>query len=344
MSSSSAPDTTEQSPETVSEAPAAAPEFASMPEPASGSVAEAALAYLRRCMRAWHLHEPGARLGEDPEQLHDLRIAARRLEATLRELRPVLPESFLRVRPTLKSILHSLGEARDLDMALIELQAFRRELPKADRDSLAPLEKHLEAERARARVRMLSVLDSLWIQKHLQDFGSLLAAPPAPTHASPAPLKEAPDLIRSRYKKLRKAADKLKSDSSVKAYHKVRGHVKKLRYALEALADIYGKPADEMLRSLRRWQEKLGVQQDSAIACRRLSALASAPPRDIPPGTLFSMGRLAEHHARAALRARKLYAKDYRKVRQGWKRLRSTVEAPAVVVAPATPADAEAVN
>ena len=54
----------------------------------------------------------------------------------------------------------------------------------------------------------------------------------------------------------------------MEAYHEVRGQVKKLRYALEAVAAIYGKPADEMLRALRRWQEKLGVQQDAAVASR----------------------------------------------------------------------------
>jgi CHAD domain-containing protein len=102
--------------------------------------------------------------------------------------------------------------------------------------------------------------------------------------------------------------------------------VKKLRYALDAVAVIYGKPADDMLRPLRRWQEKLGVQQDAAVAGRRLKALASAPPKGIPPETLFLMGRLAEHYASAAVRARKLCAKGYKKVRGRWKRLRMEFE------------------
>jgi CHAD domain-containing protein len=110
--------------------------------------------------------------------------------------------------------------------------------------------------------------------------------------------------------------------------------VKKFRYTLEAVAVIYGKPADEMLRTLRRWQEKLGVQQDAAIAIRRLKALASAPPKGIPPETLFLMGRLAEHYASAAVRARKLYTKGYRKVRGRWKRLRMKFEDSAVNDAP----------
>jgi CHAD domain-containing protein len=102
--------------------------------------------------------------------------------------------------------------------------------------------------------------------------------------------------------------------------------VKKLRYALEAVAVIYGKPADEMLRALRRWQEKLGVQQDATVASRRLQTLAGAPPKGFPPETLFLMGRLAEHYASDAARARKLYAKGYRRVRGRWKRLRMKLD------------------
>jgi CHAD domain-containing protein len=158
----------------------------------------------------------------------------------------------------------------------------------------------------------------------------LLAAPSAASQQSsttPTPaLDAAPDMIRRRYRKVRKGADLLRLNSSAEAYHEVRGRVKKLRYALEAVTVIYGKPADEMLRALRRWQEKLGVQQDAAVASRRLQTLASAPPKGFPPETLFLMGRFAEHYASAAVRARKLYAKGYRRVRGRWKKLRMKLE------------------
>jgi CHAD domain-containing protein len=107
-----------------------------------------------------------------------------------------------------------------------------------------------------------------------------------------------------------------------------------LRYALEAVADIYGKPADEMLRALRSWQERLGVQQDAAVASDRLRALASTPPKGIPPETFFLMGRFEEHYARAAVQARKRFAKSYRRVRGRWKRLRMKFEDSAVNDAP----------
>ncbi len=256
--------------------------------------------------------------------MHDLRVAGRKLDAILRQFRPYLPEPLLRIRPTLKTVLRALGSARDLDVALIELEAFSRGLPEAEREDAEPLRRHLVSEGGRARARMLSVLDSIWVQKNLQELTSLVAAPSAASQPSSPErvLQAAPELIRRRYRKLRKGADLLTTGSSTEAYHEVRGRVKKLRYVLEAVAVIYGKPADAMLRTLRRWQEKLGVQQDAAVASRRLKALASAPPKGIPPETLFLMGRLAEHYASTAIRARKLSAKGYRKVRGRWKRLR----------------------
>ena len=76
-------------------------------------------------------------------------------------------------------------------------------------------------------------------------------------------------------------------------------------------------------------------QHDAAVASRRLTALASAPPKGIPSETVFLMGRLAEHHAAAAARARKFHARAYRKVRGRWKKLRMKFKEPAVDRAPA---------
>ncbi|HEY3851089.1 MAG TPA: CHAD domain-containing protein, partial [Steroidobacteraceae bacterium] len=200
---------------------------------------------------------------------------------------------------------------------------------------------YLSSERVRARARMLSVLDSASVQKSLHKLASLLSASSAATQQSslePA-LNVAPQMLRQRYRKIRKSADQLTPDSSMELYHQVRGHVKKLRYVLEAVGVIYGKPADEMLRALRRWQEKLGVQQDAAVASRRLKTLAGAPPKGFPPETLFLMGRLAEHYASSAMRARKLHSKGYRKVRGRWKKLRGKFQASPLNDAAQTPSD-----
>jgi CHAD domain-containing protein len=314
-----------------------AQEFARTTVDASMTLAEVAMANLRRYLADWHLHEPGARLGDDPEELHDLRVAGRRLDAILRQFQSFLPADFLKVRTTLKSVLTALGHARDLDVALGELQIFRRKLPKSDRVAIEPLKEHLLSERSRARAQMLSVLDSIWVQKNLQELTSLLTAPfAAPETSAPdLALHTSPGLIRQRFRKLRKRAGLLGADSSTDEYHEVRGQVKKLRYTLEAVAALYGKPANDMIRALRRWQENLGLQQDAAVAMRRLNDLAGAKPKGIPAETLFLMGRLAERHLGAARQARKRCATGYRKVRGKWKKLRTKFEEATANEAPA---------
>jgi CHAD domain-containing protein len=332
--------------------PAPAPTFAPTEVCGSMPMREVARANLRRYLSVWHSHEFGARLGDDPEELHDMRVAVRRLDGILRQFKSSLPTSILRIRPIIKKLLRSLGDVRDLDVALCELEIFGGELPESDRAGVEPLKRHLLTQREGVRDRMLSVLDSASVQNGLHSLASLLAAAPtaSPTvapHAVPtaAPTAvqqstgelaryAAPAMLRLRYRKLRKRADKLASGSSTEAYHEVRGQLKKLRCALEAVAVIYGKPADEMLRVLRRWQESLGVQQDAAVASRRLAALALAPPKDLAPETLFLMGRLAEHYVSAGARARKRHAKGYRKVRRLWRRLRGRFETLAINEAP----------
>ena len=69
---------------------------------------EVAQANLRRYLSVWHSHEFGARLGDDPEELHDMRVAARRLDGILRQFKSWLPASFLRFRPIIKKVLRTL--------------------------------------------------------------------------------------------------------------------------------------------------------------------------------------------------------------------------------------------
>jgi triphosphatase len=308
-------------------APAPPPELAPTAVTASMRIDEVALANLRRYLSSWDLHEPGARLGDDPEELHDLRVAGRRLDAILRQFGAYLPASLVRIRPTLKKVLRGLGEARDLDVALLELDAFSGELSEADQASLEPLKRHLRSERARARTKMLTLLDSSAVQKDLGQLRLELAEPSSTAEVPGAPaLEVVPQLIRTRYKKVRKGANALTPGSPTESYHAVRGSVKKLRYALESVAVIFGKPANGMVRSLRRWQEKLGMQQDADVAGRRLHTLAATPPKGLPPETLFLMGRLAEHYAGCASKARKRHPRAYRKVRGRWKTLKSKLE------------------
>ena len=308
----------------------AAPAAQPPPAGAEGSTAvgEAARAEVRRLLAAWRVHEVGARLGADPEELHQLRVTARRLDATLGLFKEHLAAPLVRARKTAKSLLRTLGATRDLDVQLAGLAAYCLELPEEERSALEPLSERLKHERARARARMVRALDSETTRRWLQTLAAASESASVEADASVVTVAAVmPRRVRRRFRRLRKAVQRLRPSSSMEDYHKVRRRAKQLRYALESGAFNYGKPAEEMLRALRRLQDKLGVQQDAYIARNHLTALAADAACGLPPATLFLMGKLAEHHGRVSTDARARVTGCWRKVRgRRWKALRARLK------------------
>lgn len=294
----------------------------------SAAAGEAARAEVRRLLAAWRLHEGGARLGVDPEDLHQLRVTARRLDATLALFKEHLPAALVRARKTAKSLLRTLGATRDLDVQLAGLAAYCLELPEEERSALEPLSDRLEHERARARTRMVRALDSEATRRWLQTLAAGSETAPAEADANVVTVAAVmPQRVRRRFRRLRKAVRRLRPSSSMEDYHKVRRRAKQLRYALESGMFNYGKPADEMLKALRRLQDRLGAQQDAYMARSHLTALAADEACGLPPATLFLMGKLAEHHARVSTEARATVTRCWRKVRgRRWKALRARLK------------------
>ncbi len=294
----------------------------------TAAVGEAALGEVRRLLAAWRTHEPGARLGAEPEELHQLRVMARRLDATLGLFKEHLPAALVRARKTAKSLLRTLGATRDLDVQLAGLAAYCQDLPDEERATLEPLRERLLHERARAHARMLRALDSEATRRWEQTLANTTEAPSA--EAGPDAVTVAaimPQRVRRRFRRLRKAVKQLRGNSSMDDYHKVRRRAKQLRYALESGVFTYGKPAEEMLKALRRLQDRLGAQQDAYMARQHLTALAADPACGLPAATIFLMGRLAAHHTKVTLEARATVTRCWRKVRgRRWKALRSRLE------------------
>jgi triphosphatase len=311
-----------------------------LPAGMGGSLAagEAALAEMHRLLGAWLAHEPGARLGHDPEELHQLRVTARRIDATLSLFKQYLPPALVKARKRAKALLRSLGATRDLDVQLAGLTAYCEELPEEERRALEPLKERLAIERARARARMLRALDSEPTRRWIQTLTAATVAPAAANDPGAATVAAVmPQRVRRRFRRLRKAVRRLRADSSMDDYHKVRRRAKQLRYALESGSGLYGKPADEMLKALRRMQDKLGASQDADMARSRLTALAGDPACALPPATLFHMGRLAEHHTRVTSEARATVTKSWRKVRgRRWKALRARLGESGQVASPSS--------
>jgi triphosphatase len=288
------------------------------------SACTVAITELRRLCAAWRRHEPGTRLGEDPEELHQLRVTARRIDAVLALFKRQLPAALVRARKPTKSVLRSLGAARDLDVQLSELAHYCAHLPEAEHSAAGPLRALLESERARARARMLRSLDSEPTRRWLETLAHATSADPGGANGADPAIVVMPERVRRRFRKLRKSVRKLRPRSSMEEYHLVRRRAKQLRYATECGAVLFGKSADDLLKALRRLQDRLGAHQDACMAQERLAAIATDPASALPPPTLFLMGRLAEHYARVTTETRRTLVRSWRKVRgKRWKALRA---------------------
>jgi CHAD domain-containing protein len=189
-----------------------------------------------------------------------------------------------------------------------------------ERSAAQPLRSRLTSERERLRSRMVRGLDSQATRHWL----STLAAASSEPGGTPEPaLAVMPDRVQQRFRRLRKSVRHLGAKSTLEDYHEVRRRAKQLRYATECGLSLFGKPAEELLKALRRLQERLGEQQDAHMARNRLTALAAEADGTLPAPTLFFMGRLAERHARATAQARRTLDRAWRKVRgKRWKALR----------------------
>lgn len=310
-------------------APPGPPELGPTAVDASQTIGETAFAVMREQFGEFLAHEPGTRLGDDPEELHDMRVASRRLRAAMSIFEEALPVRARSLREELRWIAGVLGEVRDLDVQLEHLGAWISDADPEDREHLAVLRGVLEERRAKARKAMLRALDSRRYARMVEAFVTLLKRGPSRrsrTARRPV-LAVAPDIVRRRYRKVRKAGDGISGESSDEDYHDLRKKGKRLRYALEFLSGVYGKPAEALVEPLKDLQDVVGDHQDAVVAISHLRGLAESGGRRLPPGTVFVMGGIAHRYALRARELRDVFPKVYGRIRgKRWKRLKRAMD------------------
>src|SRR5215203_2057065 len=105
---------------------------------------------------------PVAAAGVDPEGVHDVRVASRRLRAAMDVAADSFPEPWYReLHRAAKDITSELGEVRDRDVLLDFLSAERDKAPAQERVGIDRLMARVDAERTTAREHMLRFLNEL---------------------------------------------------------------------------------------------------------------------------------------------------------------------------------------
>ncbi len=270
------------------------------------SLGELAYAALRRQLAVLRDKEPGTRLGEDPEDLHDMRVATRRLRAALDLFVEVLPVRAAAFRNELGWMAALLGAVRDLDVQLEALDAMSGGvatwvdvLGTSDHDPLSHLSSLLVEARRQARADMLAALDSTRWDRVVNGMASMVRQGPLRRSAAarlPAAVA-VPDLVNARHAAVMKAARRARRSGVAADFHRVRIRCKRLRYSLEFTAELYGSRTGRFTRRLTGLQDQLGLLQDAEVAAGRLAELAVGDSH-LPASTIFVMGGVAEHHRR----------------------------------------------
>lgn len=266
------------------------------------TAAEVVLGALAAQVRALQVADIGVRTG-DPEGVHDLRVACRRIRSILAAFRPVLDRTATDpVRAELQWIGGALSGARDGEVALEHLRAVvageRVELVRGPVAARLRSTEVADVERGRkAAVRALSDRRHMAL---LDALDALLADPPLAAAAGEPARTVLPDAIRRAGKRLTARIDEAREreavdpgahhDDTEHALHEARKAAKRVRYTAEVAAPVLGAPAEALVACMKQVQDVLGEAQDTAVTrawCLRLATAAAGAGEDT-----FTYGRL----------------------------------------------------
>lgn len=235
---------------------------------------------------------------QEVEAVHDVRVASRRLRTVLDLADPDAYPGFRKQRKRAKALTVALGATRELDVHMVHLGQLGSELADPARHAvLEHVQEAFELKRTKARARMVREVMRI-------EFGELAglrnAVPVGTAGDLPAALRT---LLEPR---LRETLEDVRARVAVEdapALHQLRIGTKKLRYAVEVLAEALPPATDAWLSRLKTLQVALGEHHDwttleaelwelhAQLTSRRRPALAA--------GTLELLGSIVDHRRMA---------------------------------------------
>lgn len=246
--------------------------FQLTPEMPAGEAARIILRHLLNIMR---LNVPGIKADIDTEYLHDFRVAIRRTRSALAQIKDVFPaEATREFRNKFAEIGRMTNQLRDLDVYLLDADAYRALLPDALKPGIEPFFDYLLIERKKALAKIRRWLNSKKYQQVLSEWEAFLQTADAASMGSNAHLPVI-DLANTRiYKKYRavlKDGKKITPETVDDDLHALRIDCKKLRYLMEFFASLY--PADDigaLIKQLKKLQDNLGRFNDYCVQAETL--------------------------------------------------------------------------
>lgn len=250
----------------------------------AATTSDAFAAILQDCVGQW-LGNVAAVLGpDDPEAIHQMRVALRRLRSAFRVFRPVLgPAPATALAEELGWLAGALGPARDWDVFLHEVvpPAFG---PPGREPRLDAIRDQAAVARAQAgAVARAAVADprATRLALELGRFAALQAwQSGGDEEALAGPAQDfAGALLERLHKRVRKAGRHI-GELDAEALHGLRIKIKRLRYAIEFFGSLYSaKAVKRLLAAASALQDELGRLNDLVVARRLVGSLGRADAR-----------------------------------------------------------------
>ncbi len=292
--------------------------------PTPGVLASDTLAEAGRKVMAFHFErllarEPGTREGRDIEELHQMRVATRRLRAAWRVFGAAFdPADARRLKRPLRVVATALGAVRDLDVLLEIARAHRAGLPEAEAVAFGPLIRDLEARREAARIQLHDVLDQpryvRWLHASVAFLGS-----PRPTSRSvvatgPRLVRElAPAAIWAAFGRVL-AYEGIQRWADVPTLHALRIEGKRLRYSLEFIREALGPEVAPLIQRVTALQDHLGLLNDADVAATMARDFLATRSTELSPAERSAVGAFIVDRDRELARLRRSAGRPWRSV------------------------------
>jgi len=233
-------------------------------------------------------HDPVVRAGEDPEGVHQARVATRRLRSDLRTFAPLVDTAWAdRLRAELSDLADSLGVVRDADVLLARLQGDAARLADDDRQHIARVLRQLEMHRDASLLALLAIMDGPRYATLIDDLVDAAEHPMLTPAARHPAQHELAAIVARPWKRLRRAVAALSESPPDTDLHRIRIMAKRARYAAEAVAVVVP-AAGVFAKEVARLQTVLGDHHDAVIAEDWLRAAPVRSKREA-----FAAGALA---------------------------------------------------
>lgn len=217
----------------------------------------------------------GALDWNDPEGVHSMRVASRRLRSALRDFTPYVRKR--RLAPAfkqLKRLADALGEVRDLDVSIFGLEEMEKQAPKESSAALKELIESRKAVRDQTRRELEVILAPEKLQELATEF---VACVDEATAVSERKNKQAPveaeltfadmsrEIILGRLKEFEKLSNALFRPLDAEPLHELRIAVKRLRYAIELFQRCWPRSIATHAKRGARMQTALGDIHDCDV-------------------------------------------------------------------------------